>query len=587
MSKFLLMQNHNKWPSTYLIPMLLWVSGCAYFNTFYNAQQYFRDAENIRITKGGTSVPVSAMDKYGKTIKKCETVLKDYPESKYRTDAVLLMAISRYYRGEYDQAQADLNDIKINGSDQEKEEAFFWQALCKAKKGNLSVALGQLNELLNNSSSPKILAKCHNSLANIYEEIDDHETALYHLMRAGEMTKEKGERALIYGKLAQKAYDKDDYDLALDGYKKVIAQSQSKENVEKSHLQVLKILRIQNNFQDAEKKIKSMLINDKFRRIYGDLELELVQLYKAQGQNSEIESRLESIVNSYQRTTVSAEAYYQLGQIYTSEKWNPEKAKGYYEMVSKEYSRSLFSPLARGKLNSIKLYEDASDALVLHENIINASIKNDKVDTTSLAISQEKTPDRSIPELYYQIADLEAFSFNRHDKSIDYLKKILEEFPLSEFAAKARFTMVHIYNSRGDIESANTVEKELFDLHPNSDYVKYLDPEFDTKPNLQESLMVEAESILNSNPTKAVKLYKSALSADSLGKYADVAAFAVGHYYDQEAILDSALKYYEWFSALKTNTEYSEEAFKRLATIRSVMQTLNPDTLKNEPLESD
>ena len=74
------MQNHNKWPSTYLISMLLWVSGCAYFNTFYNAQQYFRDAENIRITKGGTSVPVSAMDKYGKTIKKCETVLKDYPE---------------------------------------------------------------------------------------------------------------------------------------------------------------------------------------------------------------------------------------------------------------------------------------------------------------------------------------------------------------------------------------------------------------------------------------------------------------------------------------------------------------------------
>ena len=99
--------------------------------------------------------------------------------------------------------------------------------------------------------------------------------------------------------------------------------------------------------------------------------------------------------------------------------------------------------------------------------------------------------------------------------------------------------------------------------------------------------MVEAESILNSNPTEAVKLYKSALSADSLGKYADVAAFAVGHYYDQEAILDSALKYYEWFSALKTNTEYSEEAFKRLTTIRSVMQTLNPDTLKNEPLESD
>ena len=65
-----------------------------------------------------------------------------------------------------------------------------------------------------------------------------------------------------------------------------------------------------------------MLIDDKFKRISGNLELELVQLYKAQGESEEIETRLESIVNDYQRTQVSAEAYYQLGQIYTSEKWD-------------------------------------------------------------------------------------------------------------------------------------------------------------------------------------------------------------------------------------------------------------------------
>ena len=153
------------------ISVSLMLSSCAYFNTFYNAERYFKEADLLRLEKSDKGIPLRAIDNYGKTIQKCKVVLSDYPESKYRTDAVLLMAISRYYRGEYDQAQADLNDIKINGSDQEKEEAFFWQALCKAKKGNLSVALGQLNELLNNSSSPKILAKCHNSLANIYEEI--------------------------------------------------------------------------------------------------------------------------------------------------------------------------------------------------------------------------------------------------------------------------------------------------------------------------------------------------------------------------------------------------------------------------------
>ena len=42
--------------------------GCAYFNTFYNAKVYYQDAEKIRIQKEGESIPISAIDKYGKVI---------------------------------------------------------------------------------------------------------------------------------------------------------------------------------------------------------------------------------------------------------------------------------------------------------------------------------------------------------------------------------------------------------------------------------------------------------------------------------------------------------------------------------------
>ena len=70
MSKFLLMQNHNKWPSTYLISMLLWVSGCAYFNTFYNAEEHFETAERIRIENLGSQIPSRAIMEYKKSIEK-------------------------------------------------------------------------------------------------------------------------------------------------------------------------------------------------------------------------------------------------------------------------------------------------------------------------------------------------------------------------------------------------------------------------------------------------------------------------------------------------------------------------------------
>ena len=94
-------------------------------------------------------------------------------------------------------------------------------------------------------------------------------------------------------------------------------------------------MRLDKDFKSAEKKIKTLLLDDKFKRIAGDLELELVQLYRAQGDLSEIESRLESIVNTYQKSSVSAEAYYELGKIYCSEKWDLNKAKEYFVQVNK------------------------------------------------------------------------------------------------------------------------------------------------------------------------------------------------------------------------------------------------------------
>jgi len=41
---------------------------CAYFNTFYNAEKYFKEANKMRLEKSGQSIPLRAIDNYGKTI---------------------------------------------------------------------------------------------------------------------------------------------------------------------------------------------------------------------------------------------------------------------------------------------------------------------------------------------------------------------------------------------------------------------------------------------------------------------------------------------------------------------------------------
>jgi len=51
-------------------------SDCAYFNTFYNAQQYFEQAEKLRLESVGENTPPKAVDAYAKVIEKCEKILE-------------------------------------------------------------------------------------------------------------------------------------------------------------------------------------------------------------------------------------------------------------------------------------------------------------------------------------------------------------------------------------------------------------------------------------------------------------------------------------------------------------------------------
>ena len=568
-----------------LLLFVVFSSSCAYYNTFYNAEQYFEEAEKLRLEKDGEMIPISAMDKYGKTIEKSKKVIEDFPESKYVNEALLLMGKARYYRSDYDLAIDNLKVIMNDGSDKIKEEAKYWQALCKWKKGSVSASIDELNTLLNNSKSKRIKAKCYLSLAEIANESKGVDLSLDYLQKAAKLTTNRNERGVIYGKLSKMAFDKQEYTLAKDGYNNVIAFSLSKDKIEDAHLQILKILRIENNYRSAEKKIKSMLLDDKFNRISGELELELVQLYKAQGDFEDIESRLETIVNDYQRTTVSAEAYYQLGRIHTSDQWDLSKAKEYFDMVSKESSRSIYSPMAKNYSRAIDLYQIAVKDIEQHSKMDiseNIAVSDSLIDSTKTSIPKEVRPDRAVPELYYQLADLEAFTFDRYQESILFLKRIINDFPESKFKSKSMFALVFVYEALDDSISSAEIKSNLLKNFPESEYTSYLTGGSgisDTKG--QRKILKEAESEMLHDKQKAINILKSSIQIDSEDEYALSAAFAIGYYYDQEAVIDSAFKYYTWIKDNHPNSDQSIHATQRLNSISLALSSVEPDTIES------
>ena len=567
-------------PKTLIFVILfLWSGGCAYFNTFYNAQQYYEEADKIRLQKEGETIPITALDKYGKTIQKCQKVLNDFPESKFRTDAFLLIAKSRFYRKDYDFAIDDLKIVSAEGNPSQIEEAQYWRALCKWKKGNAQTGIDELTILLQKSKSKEIQSKCHLSLAEIAQELKDPDLAMTHLQKGAKLTKNRDQKGVIYGRLAEMAFNKENYDVAKDGYGNVIANSLSKDKIENAHLQILKILRIQKKYRSASRKIKGMLTDDKFKRIAGNLELELVQLYRAQGETSEIETRLESIVNDYRRTPISAEAYYLLGKIYTSQKWDLNKAKEYFDQVSKESSKSLFSPMAKSRSKSIGIYQEAQKDLESHLTI-------SKQDSTFLTAESDSivtgvsviTPDRSIPELYYQLADLEAFSFNRYTQGIQYLNKIISDHPESSFHAKSMFTIAFMFENMADSTKAQSARDRLLESYPNSEYAAYISEDVKLEKHQQEMVFSQAESQITVNPENAIQLFKDAIQFDLKSELAVSAAYTISYHYDQTAEIDSALKYYEWIQENHPRSAQSQSAGNRIQTLQMVLSSMEAVT---------
>ena len=563
----------------FFVVIFLCSGGCAYYNTFYNAQQYYEEAEKIRLQKEGKTIPITALDKYGKTIQKCQKVLSDYPESKFRADAFLLMAKSKFYRKDYDLAIDDIRIVTQEGNDNQIEEAQYLRALCKWKKGNAQTGIDELTRLLQISNSKEIQSKCHLSLAEIAQELKDSDLAMYHLIEGARLTKNRDQKGVIYGRLAEMAFNKEDYDIAKDGYANVITNSLSKEKIENAHLQLLKILRIQKNYKAASRKIKGMLTDDKFKRIAGNLELELVQLYRAQGEISEIETRLESIVNDYPRTPVSAEAYYLLGKIYTSQKWDLNKAKEYFDQVSKESSKSLFSPMAKSLSKAIGTYQEAQKDLETHLTILmqDSTQVSTELDTLNPIVSVV-TPDRTIPELYYQLADLEAFSFKRYAQGIQYLNQINSEYPESPFHAKSIFTMAFMFENMADSVNAQSTRDLLLESFPNSEYAAYISEDVKVEKKKQEMFYSKAESQITSNPDNAIQLLKESIRIDEKSDLAVSAAYTISYHYDQSAEIDSALKYYQWIQDNHPRSDQSHSAAKRVQTLQMVLSSIETVT---------
>ena len=568
--------------------VLLFVfSSCAYFNTFYNARQYFEQAEKQRLEKAGESIPPGAIDAYGKVIDKSQYVIDKYPDSKLVKEALLLIGMSRFHRKEYRIAETVFKQYVETYAD-DVDQAEYWLALCKWKLGKPQPALDVLQSMLETATDKNFISSIYLSKAEINLDIDNSKLALEYLVLAAETNKDRDERGQIYYRIAELAYNAEDYEQALSANTEVVKNSTSKKRKEEANLQIVRIHRLLGNWDTVKDLIKSMLLDETFKTIHGDLDLELVKLYQMDGLMEEAITRIESIKEDYKNSKTSAEAYYIHGEIALYDYWNLDDAKKYFEWVTREYRQSIYTSTANLRAKEITKYQESLEEITtLDDHILLTIAVLDSLIDDSLKSVREKEVNNSrisIASHLYNLGELEAFHFKRQDSSMTHFQRIVNEFPESEYYPKSLFALYYINFSTGDTITAEIYSKRILDELPSSEYADYLRKALNlpVDQGSVQAMLRQGELEWLINPTNALTHYRNIILTDSQSETAARAAYFLAYNYDYTFYEpDSALKYYSWLHENHENSEQALASKLRFELLQQILVVIEEDTLGN------
>jgi len=539
----------------------------AYFNTFYNAEEFFEKAEKIRLQNRGEKIPQSAINDYEKVIEKSRLVLDEYPEFKLRKKAFILIVQSHFYRGELRETVGALGEMKDEFGDKVYIEVEFWTSLVKWKQNKPQPAINGLNELINYGLNVDMEAKAYLTIAEIFLEQKMHTEAMDNLEKSAERIQDQNEKGQIYYRIAELSFDAKSYDRALSAYQEVIKNSQSKKQIQEGNLTTVQIYRLKGNLDLAASSIKNMLLDENYKSIYADLELELAKLYDQQNMISESRNRLESIVQDYPKTTVSAEAYYMLGNYSIEQDWDMEDALKQYSSVVKENKQSLYARPAQVRIKEINAYQQSK------LDLESWSLRIAESDTIAdFYFTEDEQKD--LAQILYSIIELEAFHFDRSDTGLVYLDLLIQYAYQSKIFPKALYAKSVILEDKGELSLSKLLKQRIVNEFPKTDFALAIintDKSYKIMTSTSDEKLLTAERKWNDNPALAMDGYREIVIEDTVSESSVKAAYFLAYQYDHYFVQpDSALKYYEWILKHHSDSYQAEPSGKRAAFLNSV-----------------
>jgi TolA-binding protein len=362
----------------FIILSILIFYGCVYYNTFFNAEKYFEEANTIAL-KDDSTPTTNAIQKYNKVIKKCGVVLTDYKDSKYADDALFLMAKCLYYIGRnYTQAIKSFEElIEFYPESEFVPEAMIYIARSKYDFRQKEEAYTLLHDFLLLDEYKEYHPQALQLLANYYLEEEDYVQTDFYLQKLIEKYPKAKEYETAFFLKGKSQHDAGNYKNSNDIFILLLKSKVSRNIKYDARYYIALNYLLMEDFQNSVDYANNLL-----KKEYRESEIAKIRIIKARGlaelgNTNEAIAILQAVTEDNKRSKLAADAFFYLGEIYFNILLDYQRAIDNYNKV-------------KGEFNKSELIEQALTKSAVASQIIQFHNPSSNIDTEQLVNQQFK-----------------------------------------------------------------------------------------------------------------------------------------------------------------------------------------------------
>ncbi len=473
--------------STLLISLLL--VSCVYFNTFFNAKQYYAEALNAKKQNKG-KLTSNIRDKFEISIGKCAYIIQEYPRSKWVDNAILLMGQCLYEQENYIKALRKFQEYEqYYSSNDLYPVAKLYLAKTYLEMKEYDSAMKQFSSIFNNPKFIEVREEAYFTLAYYYidkENYKDAKATLLALLNTNLKKKSHLSAMFLY---AEVEFLSGEYKSAERAFRNLLAEKPPKRLRLDAMFYIGKILIMTKNFDDALivfQALEKMEVDyNKLPRITMNIAICEANL----GNEEKAFEMFDKLLKENAGKSIVSEINYYWGDIYFSLLDDYEKAQEKFKDISMKN---------------------------LSEDLMNETIKKQKITEEFISYRKKQSTSQinQLVEFQFQIAEYYNFDLNLPDSALSMYDKILGRYPhiLAETDSLENLLLTHYPEIDSSLIDTTT---KIDTLTPRNDSLStQVSIEDSLSPLVEDSVFVGDSIFMVTDTTFIVG--DSAIAADSI-----------------------------------------------------------------------